>query len=109
MVDKPTNAKKNVDLRVIDGKSAQNILILLGGSLKHLTHEQIKQCILRCDTSILNPNVIQQLIQYLPPPDQLKRLQEIKNTGDELSGAEKFAATLGEIKRLVYRQAFIFN
>lgn len=103
MVDKPTNTKKNIDLRVIDGKSAQNMLILLGGSLKHLTHEQIKLCILRCDTSILNSNVIQQLIQYLPPPDQLKRLQEIKNTGDELSGAEKFAATLGEIKRLVPR------
>lgn len=104
IVDKPNNAKKNVvDLRVLDGKSAQNILILLGGSLKHLSHDQIKQSILRCDTSVLNSNVIQQLIQYLPPPDQLKRLQEIKNTGDELSGAEKFAATLGEIKRLVPR------
>lgn len=103
-VDKPTTMKKNVvDLRVLDGKSAQNISILLGGSLKHLSHEQIKLCILRCDTSIINPNVIQQLIQYLPPPDQLKRLQEIKNTGDELSGAEKFAATLGDIKRLVPR------
>lgn len=104
LVDKPINAKKNVvDLRVLDSKSAQNILILLGGSLKHLSHEQIKISILRCDTSVLNPNTIQQLIQYLPPPDQLKRLQDIKNTGDELSGAEKFAATLGEIKRLVPR------
>lgn len=103
-VDKPNNTKKNViDLRVLDVKSAQNILILLGGSLKHLSHDQIKQCILRCDTTVLNSNIIQQLIQYLPPPDQLKRLQEIKSTGDELSGAEKFAATLGEIKRLVPR------
>lgn len=104
LVDRPTNTKKNVvDLRVLDGKSAQNLLILLGGSLKHLSHEQIKLCILRCDTSVLDSNIIQQLIQYLPPPDQLKRLQEIKNTGDELSGAEKFAATLGDIKRLVPR------
>lgn len=102
-VDKVTVAKKNVDLRVLDMKTAQNILILFSGSLKHLTHEQIKQCILRCDTKVLNSNIIQQLIQYLPPPDQLKRLQEIKNTGDELSGAEKFAATVGEIKRLVPR------
>lgn len=103
-VDKPISTKKNVvDLRVIDGKSAQNILILLGGSLKHLSHDHIKQCILRCDTTVLNSNIIQQLIQYLPPPDQLKRLQEIKSSGEELSGAEKFAATLGEIKRLVPR------
>lgn len=86
-VDRAQNTKKSVvDLRVIDGKSAQNILILLGGSLKHLTHEKIKQCILRCDTTILDSNIIQQLIQYLPPPDQLKKLQEIKSTGDELSG-----------------------
>lgn len=103
-VDKPTTLKKNVvDLRVLDGKTAQNILILIGGSLKHLSHEQIKQSILRCDMSILSSNIIQQLIQYLPPPDQLKRLQEIKATGEELSTAEKFAATLGEVKRLVPR------
>lgn len=103
-VDKPVATKKNVvELRVLDGKAAQNILILLGGSLKHLSHEQIKQSILRCDVTVLTSNIIQQLIQYLPPPDQLKRLQEIKATGDELSAAEKFAATLGEVKRLVPR------
>lgn len=103
-VDKPTTLKKNViDLRVLDAKSAQNISILLGGSLKHMPHDQIKKSILRCDLTVLNSNILQQLIQYLPPPDQLKRLQEIKATGDELATAEKFAATLGEIKRLVPR------
>lgn len=102
-VDKPIASKKNVDLRVLDSKTAQNILILLSGSLKHLSHEQIKQSILRCDISVLTSSVIQQLIQYLPPPDQLKRLQEIKSTGEGLSTAEKFAATLGEVKRLVPR------
>ena len=100
-VDRPTTAKKNViDLRVLDAKAAQNLSILLGGSLKHLSHDQIKTCLLRCDTSILSPSVLQQLIQYLPPPDQLKRLQEIKQRGEELSGAESFAATIAEVKRL---------
>lgn len=99
--DRPAAAKKNViDLRVLDAKSAQNLLIVLGGSLKHLSHQEIKLCLLRCDTTIVSSNILQQLIQYLPPPDQLKRLQEIKLTGDELSAAEEFAATLGEIKRL---------
>lgn len=100
-VDRPVSMKKTViDLRVLDSKAAQNISILLGGSLKHLTHDQMKQSILRCDTTVLDSNILQQLTQYLPPPDQLKRLQEVSATGDELSAAEKFCATLGEIKRL---------
>lgn len=100
-VDRPTTLKKTViDLRVLDGKTAQNILILLSGQLKHLSHDQIRTCILRCDTSVLTSSVLQQLTQYLPPPDQLKRLQEVSSTGDELSTAEKFCTTLAEIKRL---------
>ncbi|XP_043642135.1 protein diaphanous isoform X1 [Drosophila teissieri] len=100
-VDKPTTlTKKNVDLRVLDSKTAQNLAIMLGGSLKHLSYEQIKICLLRCDTAILSSNILQQLIQYLPPPEQLKRLQEIKAKGEPLPPIEQFAATIGEIKRL---------
>ncbi|XP_058447723.1 protein diaphanous [Malaya genurostris] len=99
-VDRPPSSKKNIDLRVLDGKAAQNLLILLGGSLKHLSHEQIRTCLLRCDTTVLGPSVLQQLIQYIPPPDQLKRLQEIRARGETLAGAEAFAATIGSIKRL---------
>lgn len=85
--DRPMTIKKSVvELRVLDAKSAQNISILLGGSLKHLSYEQIKHYLLRCDTTNLNANVLQQMIQYLPPPDQLKKLQELKGSGVELSG-----------------------
>uniref|UniRef100_A0A182RGP4 Diaphanous n=1 Tax=Anopheles funestus TaxID=62324 RepID=A0A182RGP4_ANOFN len=98
--DRPQSSKKNIDLRVLDGKAAQNLSILLGGSLKHLSYEQIRTCLLRCDTSVLSPSVLQQLIQYLPPPDQLKRLQEIRARGEDLAGAERFAATISDIKRL---------
>ncbi|XP_017855287.1 protein diaphanous isoform X2 [Drosophila busckii] len=103
-VDKPTTlAKKSIDLRVLDGKSAQNLSILLGGSLKHLSYEQIKICLLRCDTDILSSNILSNLIQYLPPPEQLKRLQEIKAKGEPMPPIEQFAATIGEIKRLLPR------
>lgn len=104
--EKPPSSKKNiVDLKVLDGKAAQNLSILLGGSFKHLSYDQIKICLLRCDTSIISTNFLAQLIQYLPPPDQLKKLQEYKNKGEELSNAERFAATIGEIKRLGARLA----
>lgn len=100
-VDRPPTTKKNViALRVLDFKSAQSLSILLGGSMKHLPYQEIKMCLLRCDTTIIGSNILQQLLLYLPPPDQLKRLQEIKQNGEELSGAEDFAATIGEIKRL---------
>lgn len=68
--------------------------------MKHLQYSEIKTSLLRCDTTVLSSNVIGQLIQYLPPPEQLKRLQEIKASGEKLSAAEDFAATIGEIKRL---------
>lgn len=99
--DRPMTMKKSsAELRVLDAKAAQNLSILLGGSLKHLSYDEIKLYLLRCDMSYLNSTVLQQLIQYLPPPDQLKRLQELKANKEELADAERFAGTIAEIKRL---------
>ncbi|VVC99649.1 unnamed protein product [Leptidea sinapis] len=55
--------KKVKDLKVLDGKAAQNLSILLGGSLKHMSYEHIRECILRCDTKVLSGNVLDLLIQ----------------------------------------------
>lgn len=99
-------AKKCVALRVIGQKSAHAISILLRSTLKQVSYEQIKESILLCDTSdksILSSDVIQQLIKYLPSPEQLKRLVEIKGNGDELSEPESFVATIGQIDQLVPR------
>lgn len=101
-----TITKKCVDLRVISQKSAHAISILLAATLKRITYERIKECILQCDTSdtsILNSDIIQQLIKYLPSHDQLKRLQKIKESGEELSEPERFIATISEIDQLVPR------
>lgn len=100
---RPTNIKTSVQLRVLNVKSAQNIAILLHSSLKSLTYEQIKQCILDCDTSTLNSDTIQQLIRYLPKSEQLQRLQAIKNQGFELSESERFVAIIAEVDQLVPR------
>lgn len=86
--------KKVKDLKVLDGKAAQNISILLGGSLKHLSYQDVKKCILRCDDSVLTDNVLQQLINYLPSPDQLHKLEEYRSQYDDLTEAEQFAITV---------------
>src|SRR5262249_31751858 len=57
----------------------------------------------KCDTEVFTANILEQLIQLLPTADKLKKLQEVKKTGAELHPAEDFAATLGEIKRLIPR------
>lgn len=102
-VDKVPILKKVKDLKVLDSKAAQSLSILLGGSLKHMSYEHIRTCILRCDTNVLTANVLDLLIQYLPTADQLKKLAELKCKSEELTEAEQFAATVSDIKRLVPR------
>ncbi|XP_043474411.1 protein diaphanous isoform X2 [Leptopilina heterotoma] len=103
VVDKSAPAKKIKDLKVLDSKAAQNILILLGGSLKHMSYEDVKTCLLKCEGPVISDNILQGLIQYLPPPDQLTKLQNFKDNYDDLTEAEQFCVTVSTIKRLLPR------
>lgn len=95
--------KKVKELKVLDGKAAQNISILLGGSLKHMSYDTITKCLLQCDDQVLTENVTEQLIQYLPPADQLSKLQQFKDKYKELTEAEQFCVKISEVKRLLPR------
>ncbi|XP_030763469.1 protein diaphanous [Sitophilus oryzae] len=95
--------KKTKQLKVLDGKSAQNIWILLNGTLKHMEYESIKKALLRCDESVLTDNVTEQLIQYLPPPDQLTMLRELRGQYKDLTEPEQFCVEMSEVKRLLPR------
>ncbi|KAL0858771.1 hypothetical protein ABMA27_011242 [Loxostege sticticalis] len=102
-VDKVHTLKKVKDLKVLDSKAAQNLSILLGGSLKHMSYEHIRASILSCDNTVLTADVLDLLVQYLPPADQMKKLAELKGSSSDLVPAEQFAATVADIKRLVPR------
>ncbi|XP_013143606.1 PREDICTED: protein diaphanous isoform X2 [Papilio polytes] len=102
-VDKVHTLKKVKDLKVLDSKAAQNLSILLSGSLKHMSYDHIRACVLRCDTTVLTADVLDLLIQHIPPADQLKKLSELKCKSEELTAAEQFAATVADVKRLVPR------
>ena len=95
--------KKTKELKVLDPKAAQNLSVILGGALKHISYKDLRKCILRCDTSVLTENLLQSLIQYLPTPDQLNKLQEYGKEYEDLAEAEQFAISLADIKRLVPR------
>lgn len=82
------------DLKVLDGKAAQNISILLGGTLKHMPYADVKTCLLRCEGPVISDNILQGLLQYLPPPDQLSKLQLHQDQYDDLTEAEQFCVTV---------------
>lgn len=95
--------KRTKELKVLDQKAAQNLSILLAGPVKHISYEELRLCILRCDTSVLTENLLQALIQYIPAPDQLNRLKEHEKDYDNLAEAEQFSISISGIKRLVPR------
>jgi diaphanous 2 len=91
---RPGTLKKVKNLKVLDGKTAQNISILLGGSLKHMSYADVRRCILQCDNNVITVNVLEQLINYFPPPDQLKKLEGYRSEYGDLTEAEQFAVTV---------------
>ena len=95
--------KKSKALKVLDPKAAQNLSILLAGPVKHISYEELRKCILRCDTSILTEDLLQGLIQYIPAPDLLNRLKDYEQEYYSLSEAEQFSISISGIKRLVPR------
>lgn len=90
--------KKVKDYKVLDGKSAQSLSILIG-SMK-MSYEDIKKYILLCDDEHLTDSQLQQLIRYMPEPEQLKQLEAFKDSYNDLAEAEQFVITVGSIKRL---------
>ena len=87
--------------------SAETVIIFNGdllllfniGALKHISYEELRKCILRCDTSVLTENLLQALIHYIPAPDQLNRLKDFESDYDNLAEAEQFAISISGIKR----------
>ena len=59
-----------------------------------MSYDDIKKSILSCDETVLTDSVLQALIQYIPSPEQLKKLEEYKDQYDNLAEAEQFSVTV---------------
>lgn len=59
-----------------------------------MSYEDVKASLLKCEGPVISDNVLQGLIQYLPPPDQLTKLQNFKDNYDDLTEAEQFCITV---------------
>ncbi|XP_072446342.1 protein diaphanous homolog 1-like [Chiloscyllium punctatum] len=96
MDDKKTTQKKKVkELKVLDGKTAQNLSIFLGSF--RLSYEQIKKVILEVDEKVLTESLIQNLIKQLPQQEQLTALAELKDEYNDLSEPEQFGVIISSV------------
>lgn len=113
--------KKVAEPKVLDSKVAHTLCMSLGtsafvlasltqlcffpailqASLK-MSHEEFHAAILEVDEEKLSEGTLQQLIQALPEPDILLKLNEYKDEIDELGEAEQFVlkvrANLGQMR-----------
>lgn len=109
-VDMPTGTfKRSRELKVLDQKDAQNLMISLSSS--RVTADEITKYIITVDEEHLDPETLEQLLNHLiPHQQQIVKLEEFRGQMEELNEAERFALTLCSIKRLEPRlKSMIFK
>nr|XP_009935484.1 PREDICTED: protein diaphanous homolog 2 [Opisthocomus hoazin] len=93
--------KKIKELRVLDGKAAQNLSIFLGSF--RLPYEEIKNIILEVDEEKLSESLIQNLVKNLPEQKELNALAELKDEYNDLAEPEQFGVVMSSVKKLQSR------
>ncbi|XP_040180962.1 protein diaphanous homolog 2 isoform X2 [Rana temporaria] len=96
---KPMLAKKKVkELRVLDGKAAQNLSIFLGSF--RMPYDEIKNIILEVDEEKLSESLIQNLVKNLPEQKELTALSQLKSEYEDLCEPEQFGVVMSTVKML---------
>uniref|UniRef100_A0A8K9WVT6 Diaphanous-related formin 2 n=1 Tax=Oncorhynchus mykiss TaxID=8022 RepID=A0A8K9WVT6_ONCMY len=90
--------KKAKELRILDGKTAQNLSIFLGSF--RLPYEEIRDIVLEVDEERLSESLIQNLIKNLPEQKELSSLAELKGEYEELCEPEQFGIVMSSVKLL---------
>lgn len=102
-------AKREKELRVLDQKTNQNLSIALRGQYKHLSLDEIRLAILRCDEHVLcldsegnlDSAALISLISSLPDHDVINKVIALDENSDDLAEGEKFLHCIGKIKKFV--------
>ncbi|XP_052768574.1 disheveled-associated activator of morphogenesis 1-like isoform X2 [Mya arenaria] len=87
---------KNKELSVIDGRRAQNCTILL--SKLKISNEEIRAAILSMDEHEDIPkDMLEQLLKYVPTPEEMQLLSELGSETENLARADKFLFEMGKM------------
>uniref|UniRef100_UPI00398E638B disheveled-associated activator of morphogenesis 2 isoform X2 n=1 Tax=Pristiophorus japonicus TaxID=55135 RepID=UPI00398E638B len=101
--------RKVKELSVIDGRRAQNCVILL--SKLKLSNEEIKHAILQMDEQEdLAKDMLEQLLKFIPEKSDIDLLEEHKHEIDRMARADRFLYEMSRIDHYQQRlQALFFK
>ncbi|KAJ3228343.1 hypothetical protein HDU81_006233 [Chytriomyces hyalinus] len=102
-VDSNSAGGKVAEVTLIDGKKAQNMMIMLG-RLKQYSSQEICKFILCANENIVSESVMKQLIGFMPTKDEEKDLKSFKGEISSLRKAEQF---LLEMIKVPHRDAVL--
>ncbi|XP_071505919.1 disheveled-associated activator of morphogenesis 2-like [Diadema antillarum] len=95
------------ELALIDGRRAQNCSILLT-KLK-LTNQEISRAILSMDTAECLPrDMLEQLLKYVPTPEEISLLKEHEKEVDNMARADRFFLEMSRIDHYEQRLKCLF-
>ncbi|XP_028622410.1 disheveled-associated activator of morphogenesis 2 isoform X2 [Grammomys surdaster] len=102
-------SRKVKELSVIDGRRAQNCIILL--SKLKLTNDEIRQAILRMDEQEdLAKDMLEQLLKFIPEKSDIDLLEEHKHEIERMARADRFLYEMSRIDHYQQRlQALFFK
>ncbi|KAJ3023894.1 UNVERIFIED_CONTAM: hypothetical protein HDU68_008418 [Siphonaria sp. JEL0065] len=117
-VKKPADAKdeagvssKQLEVTLIDGKKAQNMMIMLG-RLKQYSASELVQAVMSINEDIISESIIKQLILFLPTKDEEKTLKAFQGNFATLRKAEQFLIKILDVQfreRVMYSISFKLN
>uniref|UniRef100_A0A8C3LJY5 Diaphanous related formin 2 n=1 Tax=Chrysolophus pictus TaxID=9089 RepID=A0A8C3LJY5_CHRPC len=97
--------KKNKVLRVLDGKTSQNLSIFLG-SLR-MPYEEIKNIILEVNEEKLTETFVQAVMKNLPEQEEINALAALQDEYNDLAESEQFIIVMSSVKMLRSRLSAI--
>nr|XP_032819533.1 disheveled-associated activator of morphogenesis 1-like [Petromyzon marinus] len=102
-------SRKAKELSVIDGRRAQNCVILL--SKLKLTNEEIKRAVMQMDEhEDLPKDMLEQLLKFVPEKSDVDLLEEHKNETERMARADRFLFDMSRIPHYQQRlQALYFK
>ncbi|XP_025067647.1 disheveled-associated activator of morphogenesis 2 [Alligator sinensis] len=103
------STRKVKELSVIDGRRAQNCVILL--SKLKLSNEEIRRAILKMDEQEdLAKDMLEQLLKFVPEKSDIDLLEEHKHEIDRMARADRFLYEMSRIDHYQQRlQALFFK
>lgn len=99
-----TDRSKKQLIQVLDSKRSQNVSIMLSRFGSGVSFEQIKRAVIDLDASVIDLENLQQMIPFMPQPEEIEALKEFKDTPlIEMGKAEAFYLTIMSIPLLPLR------